>query len=112
LEEEWQMVELGVFLPVLSSGWVVSTAALLGVAYIGITPIIASYAQCATILDRIGAVPGTKGIMLIFPECLEGLQVFGEQVLPRMRTAKLAPPRPPRGGSVPLKAWSREYAYE
>jgi pyrimidine oxygenase len=79
-----------------------TAAALQGVAYIGITPIIASYAQCATILDRIGAVPGTKGIMLIFPKCLEGLQVFGEQVLPRMRTAKLAPPRPLRRNSVPL----------
>ena len=45
---------------------------LQAIAYIGITPIIASYAQCAAILDRIGAVPGTKGIMLIFPECAGG----------------------------------------
>jgi pyrimidine oxygenase len=72
------------------------TASLLqDIAYIGITPIIASYAQCAAILDRIGAVPGTKGIMLIFPECVAGLQEFGEHVLPLMRTAKLAPPRSP-----------------
>jgi pyrimidine oxygenase len=73
-----------------------TAAALQGVAYFGITPIIASYAQCAEILDRIGAVPGTKGIMLIFPECVAGLQEFGERVLPLMRTAKLAPPRAPR----------------
>jgi pyrimidine oxygenase len=66
---------------------------LQAVAYIGITPIIGSYAQCAAMLDRIGAVPGTKGIMLIFPECLAGLQDFGERVLPLMRTAKLDPPR-------------------
>jgi len=46
---------------------------LQGIAYIGITRIIASYAQCAAIPDSIGAVPGTKGIMLIFPECLAGL---------------------------------------
>ena len=73
------------------------TAALLqDIAYIGITRIIASYAQCAAILDRIGTVPGTKGIMLIFPEYLAGLQEFGERVLPLMRTAKLASPRPPR----------------
>jgi pyrimidine oxygenase len=71
-----------------------TAAALQGIAYIGITPIIASYTQCAAILDRIGAVPGTKGIMLIFPECLEGLQTFGERVLPLMRTARLAAPRP------------------
>ena len=70
-----------------------AVAALQAVAYIGITPLIASYAQCAAILDRIGAVPGIKGIMLIFPECLAGLQEFGERVLPLMRTAKLAPPR-------------------
>jgi pyrimidine oxygenase len=73
-----------------------TAAALQAVAYFGITPIIASYAQCAVILDRIGAVPGTKGIMLIFPECVAGLQEFGERVLPLMRTAKLAPPRVPR----------------
>ena len=58
--------------------------------------VAASYAQCAEILDRIGTVPGTKGIMLIFPECVAGLQTFGERVLPLMRTAKLAPPRTPR----------------
>src|SRR5215831_10003594 len=73
------------------------TAALLqGIAYIGIAPIIGSYAQCAAVLDHIGTVPGTQGIMLIFPECLAGLQEFGERVLPLMRTAKLAPPRAPR----------------
>jgi pyrimidine oxygenase len=73
-----------------------TAAALQAVAYFGITPIIASYSQCAAMLDRIGAVPGTKGIMLIFPECVAGLQAFGEQVLPLMRTAKLDPARAPR----------------
>jgi pyrimidine oxygenase len=73
------------------------TAAMIGnIAYTGMRRIIASYAQCAAILDRIGAVPGTTGIMLIFPECVAGLQTFGERVLPLMRTAKLAPPRTPR----------------
>jgi pyrimidine oxygenase len=70
-----------------------TAAVLQGVAYIGITPIIGSYAQCAAVLDHIGTVPGTQGIMLIFPECLAGLQEFGERVLPLMRTAQLAPPR-------------------
>jgi pyrimidine oxygenase len=73
-----------------------TAAALQAVAYIGVTPIIGSYAHCAAMLDRIGAVPGTKGIMLIFPECLAGLQDFGERVLPLMRTAKLDLPRVPR----------------
>lgn len=73
------------------------TAAMIGnIAYTGIRRVIASYAQCAAILDRIGAVPGTTGIMLIFPECVAGLQTFGERVLPLMRTATLAPPRTPR----------------
>ena len=73
-----------------------TAAALQAVAYIGITPLIASYAQCAAILDRIGAVPGIKGVMLIFPACLAGLQECGERVLPLMCTATLAPPRTPR----------------
>jgi pyrimidine oxygenase len=73
-----------------------TAAALQAVAYFGITPIIASYEQCAATLDRIGAVPGTKGIMLIFPECVAGLREFGARVLPLMHTAMLAPPRPPR----------------
>jgi hypothetical protein len=83
-----------------------TAAVLQDIAYIGITRIIASYAQCAAILDRIGTVPGTKGIMLIFPEYLTGLQVFGERVLPLMRTAKLAPPRPPRvqAEALPLES--------
>jgi pyrimidine oxygenase len=70
-----------------------TAAVLQGVAYMGATPIIGSYAHCAAVLDHIGTVPGTQGIMLIFPECLAGLQEFGERVLPLMRTAKLAPPR-------------------
>jgi pyrimidine oxygenase len=73
-----------------------TASALQGISYIGITPIIGSYVQCAAALDHIASVPGTQGIMLIFPECLAGLQEFGEWVLPLMRTAKLAPPRPYR----------------
>jgi pyrimidine oxygenase len=73
-----------------------TASVLQGIAYIGITPIIGSYAQCAATLDHIASIPGTKGIMLIFPECLAGLQECGERVLPLMRTAKLASPRPYR----------------
>jgi len=39
-------------------------AAIQAVAYNAITPIIASYAQCAAILDRIGAVPGISAILV------------------------------------------------
>jgi hypothetical protein len=62
-------------------------------------------------LERIGAVPGTEGIMRTFPECLEGLQAFGERVLPHMRTAKLAPPRPLRGDSVSSMTPPRQCGY-
>jgi len=54
----------------------------------GTTPIIGSYAQCAETLDRFGSMPGNKGIMLIFPQCLAGLQEFGERVLPLMKNVK------------------------
>jgi pyrimidine oxygenase len=82
-----------------------TASALQSIAYIGITPIIGSYAQCAATLDHIASVPGTKGIMLIFAEYLAGLQEFGERVLPLMRTAKLALPRPPR-------VWAEELPLE
>jgi len=51
-----------------------------GLIFRGITPIIASYAHVAAVdcSDRIGAWPGTKGDHgSSYPECLEGLQVFG-----------------------------------
>jgi pyrimidine oxygenase len=80
-----------------------TAAALQAVAYFGITPIIASYGQCAEILDHIGSVPGTKGVMLIFPECLEGLQIFGERVLPLMHTVKPAPTAPPTGANLHME---------
>ena len=53
-----------------------TAAALQGMAYIGITPRRSLRHTRSAPRDstRIGAVPGTKGIMLIFPECLEGLQ--------------------------------------
>ena len=82
-----------------------TASALQDIAYIGITPIIGSYAQCAATLDHIASVPGTKGIMLIFAEYLAGLQEFGERVLPLMCTAKLASPRPPR-------VWAEELPLE
>ena len=65
-----------------------AASVLQAMAYMGITPIIGSYAQCAETLDRFGSMPGNKGIMLIFPECLAGLQEFGERVLPLMKNVK------------------------
>jgi hypothetical protein len=41
--------------------------------------------------------------MLIFPECLEGLQVFGERVLPQMHTVKPAPTAVPTGASLDVE---------
>ena len=66
-----------------------AASVLQAMAYMGITPIIGSYAQCAETLDKFASMPGNKGIMLIFPECLTGLQEFGERVLPLMKNVKL-----------------------
>jgi pyrimidine oxygenase len=66
-----------------------SIAQLKGAAFMGFTKIVGSYAQCAEQLDEAGAIEGTTGMMLIFPECLQGLQEFGENVLPLMHNATL-----------------------
>jgi hypothetical protein len=133
LEKESKMVELGVFLPVLNNGWVISTAAPqyhpsyamnkamtllaedLGLSFVlspvkfgGIANRPPGHHRAPWRDDRphlpgpLRHQPGVRvaagriradgplarqGIMLIFPECLAGLQAFGERVLPLMRTA-------------------------
>ena len=39
-------------------------------------------------LDEAAAVPGTKGIMLIFDDFLQGLEVFGDHIQPRMESRR------------------------
>ena len=43
-------------------------------------------------LDEAAAVPGTRGIMLVFDDFLEGIDAFGERIQPLMqsRTDRLA----------------------
>jgi pyrimidine oxygenase len=46
--------------------------------------IVGSYEHVAAQLDEAAAVPGTKGIMLVFDDFLLGLEAFGERIQPLM----------------------------
>jgi pyrimidine oxygenase len=47
-------------------------------------PIVGSAATVAARLNEILAVPGTGGLMIIFDDYVEGLDRFGQEVLPRV----------------------------
>jgi pyrimidine oxygenase len=47
--------------------------------------LVGSYAKVAGMLDEIAAVPGTKGIMLIFDDFLVGMDNFGQKIQPLMK---------------------------
>ncbi|RDW85521.1 putative pyrimidine monooxygenase RutA-3 [Coleophoma crateriformis] len=49
---------------------------------------VGSYEKVAKLLDEAAAVPGTKGIMLIFDDFLVGLDTFGEKIQPLMSSRK------------------------
>ena len=46
--------------------------------------LVGSYATVAKLLDEASTVPGTKGIMLVFDDFLEGLDKFGKHIQPLM----------------------------
>ncbi|MFF0161005.1 pyrimidine utilization protein A [Streptomyces sp. NPDC005263] len=48
--------------------------------------LVGSYETVAGMLDEIAEVPGTKGIMLVFDDFLEGLDNFGTRIQPLMRS--------------------------
>ncbi|WP_238364742.1 pyrimidine utilization protein A [Mesobacterium pallidum] len=48
--------------------------------------IIGSYESVARMLDEAAAVPGVKGIMMVFDDFLEGLDAFGKEIQPRMKS--------------------------
>lgn len=37
-------------------------------------------------LDEVAGVPGTKGIMLVFDDFLEGIESFGARIQPLMKS--------------------------
>ncbi|WP_055526883.1 pyrimidine utilization protein A [Streptomyces graminilatus] len=48
--------------------------------------LVGSYETVAGLLDEVAAVPGTKGIMLVFDDFLEGLENFGTRIQPLMKS--------------------------
>jgi pyrimidine oxygenase len=50
--------------------------------------IVGSYASVAKMLDEVAAVPGTKGIMLVFDDFLVGIDAFGERIQPLMQSRR------------------------
>lgn len=59
----------------------------------GLGVLVGSYANIARMLDELGSVPGVKGAMLAFDDFLVGMDQFGHEIQPRMksRTADPAP---------------------
>ncbi|MFZ4407746.1 MAG: pyrimidine utilization protein A [Paracraurococcus sp.] len=47
--------------------------------------LVGSYANVARMLDEAAAMPGTKGLMLVFDDFIEGLDKFGQHVQPLMQ---------------------------
>ena len=50
--------------------------------------LVGSYETVAGMLDEIAAVPGTKGIMLVFDDFLEGIENFGARIQPLMESRR------------------------
>lgn len=48
--------------------------------------LVGSYESVARMLDEIAGVEGTKGIMLVFDDFLEGIERFGTRIQPLMRS--------------------------
>jgi pyrimidine oxygenase len=48
--------------------------------------LVGSYETVAKLLDEVAEVDGTKGIMLVFDDFLEGLENFGTRIQPLMKS--------------------------
>lgn len=48
--------------------------------------LVGSYEKVAAMLDEAAAIHGTKGLMLVFDDFLEGLDKFGQKVQPLMKS--------------------------
>ena len=59
-----------------------------GAINFNIGTLVGSYESVAAMLDEAADVPGTKGIMLIFDDFLQGLEVFGDHIQPRMASRR------------------------
>jgi pyrimidine oxygenase len=52
----------------------------------GILKLIGSYQSVARMLDEIAQIPDLKGVMLTFDDFIVGMEQFGEQIQPRMKS--------------------------
>lgn len=50
--------------------------------------LVGSYATVAAMLDEIAEVPATSGVMLTFDDFIEGVENFGQQIQPLMKSRK------------------------
>ena len=50
--------------------------------------LVGSYETVARMLDEVGTVPGTEGIMLVFDDFIEGMETFGTRIQPLMISRK------------------------
>ncbi|MEU3708759.1 pyrimidine utilization protein A [Streptomyces catenulae] len=57
--------------------------------------LVGSFETVAGMLDEIAEVPGTKGIMLVFDDFLEGIENFGTRIQPLLRCRAGRTPKTP-----------------
>jgi pyrimidine oxygenase len=48
--------------------------------------LVGSYASVARMLDEVAAVPDTAGVLLVFDDFVEGVENFGQQIQPKMKS--------------------------
>lgn len=54
--------------------------------------LVGSYENVARMLDEAGEVEGTKGVLLVFDDFVEGVDKFGEHIMPLLTSRKVAVP--------------------
>ncbi|MFJ2830009.1 pyrimidine utilization protein A [Streptomyces sp. NPDC087263] len=61
-----------------------------GAVNLNMGTLVGSYETVAKLLDEVAEVDGTKGVMLVFDDFIEGLENFGTRVQPLMKSRSLA----------------------
>ena len=57
-----------------------------GAVNLNMGTLVGSYETVARMLDEVAAVPGTGGVLLTFDDFLEGVEKFGTEIQPRMKS--------------------------
>ncbi|MEU5164336.1 pyrimidine utilization protein A [Streptomyces sp. NPDC020875] len=61
-----------------------------GAVNLNMGTLVGSYEHVARMLDQLAGVPGVKGVILVFDEFLEGMENFGTQIQPLMKSRTAA----------------------